>query len=112
MEAHNCSSWHDRIRFSVLFGIATSVDLFQARLLKSTTRHLYGGQFGVIQSDYVLETVFKTAIAGSKATLRLGPSLLQSLLERQKDQVAGIQAFISSLKVCFSWYRTSFAHRL
>lgn len=76
------------------------MDLFQARLLKSITRHLYGGQFDVVQSGYVLEAVFKTAIAGSKATLRLGPSLLQGLLERQKDQVAGIQAFISSLKVC------------
>lgn len=85
----------------MLFGIATSVELFQARLLKTTARHLYGGQFDVVQADSVLESVFKAAVAGSQAMLRLGPGLLRSLVERQKDQVAGIQVFISSLKVGF-----------
>ncbi|KAK5654986.1 hypothetical protein OQA88_6745 [Cercophora sp. LCS_1] len=94
-------SWQDRIQFSMLFGIATSVELFQARLLKSTARHLYGGQFDVVQADSVLESVFKAAVAGSQAMLRLGPSLLRSLVERQKDQVAGIQVFISSLKYAY-----------
>jgi len=94
-------SWHDRVQFSVLFGIATSVELFQARLLKSTSRHLYGAQFDVVQADSVLDSVFKAAVAGSQAVLRLGPSLLRSLVERQQEQVAGIQVFISSLKVSF-----------
>jgi len=92
-------SWLDRIQFSVLFGIATSVELFQARLLKSTARQLYGAQFDVVQADSVLESVFKTAVAGSQAVVRLGPGLLRSLVERQQHQVAGIQVFISSLKV-------------
>ncbi|KAK0733876.1 origin recognition complex subunit 3 N-terminus-domain-containing protein [Lasiosphaeria miniovina] len=94
-------SWHDRIRFSVLFGIATSVQLFQARLLKSTARYLYGAQFDVVQAGSVLESVFKSAVAGSQALVRLGPSLLRNLVERQQDQVAGIQVFISSLKYAY-----------
>ncbi|KAK3335531.1 origin recognition complex subunit 3 N-terminus-domain-containing protein [Cercophora scortea] len=94
-------SWHDRIHFSVLFGVATSVDLFQQRLLKATAQQLYGAQFDVVQADSVLESVFMGAVAGSQAALRLGPSLLQSLLERQKDQVAGVHTFISSLKYAY-----------
>ncbi|KAK3362945.1 origin recognition complex subunit 3 N-terminus-domain-containing protein [Lasiosphaeria hispida] len=94
-------SWHDRIQFSLLFGIATSVELFQARLLKSIARHLFGAQFDVVQAGSVLDSVFKSAVAGSHALLRLGPSLLRSLVERQQDQVAGIQVFISSLKYAY-----------
>ncbi|KAK4128401.1 hypothetical protein N657DRAFT_562801 [Parathielavia appendiculata] len=94
-------SWRDRIPFDLLFGIATSVELFQARLLKSTARQLYGAQFDVVQADSVLESVIKTAVAGSQAALRIGPSLLQSWVDRHRDQVAGIQVFISSLKYVY-----------
>ncbi|KAK3311265.1 origin recognition complex subunit 3 N-terminus-domain-containing protein [Chaetomium strumarium] len=94
-------SWRDRIQFDVLFGIATSVELFEARLLKSTARQLYGAQFDVVQANSVLESVIKSAVAGTHATLRIGPSLLQSLAERQQDQVAGIHVFISSLKYAY-----------
>ncbi|KAM7185456.1 Origin recognition complex (ORC) subunit 3 N-terminus domain containing protein [Rhypophila sp. PSN 637] len=94
-------SWQNRIHFSLLFGIATSVELFQARLLKATAQQLYGAQFDVVQADSVLESVFKSAVAGAQATVRLGPSLLRSLLERQRDQVAGIHVFISSLKYAY-----------
>lgn len=93
------SSWLDRIPFTLLFGVATSVELFQARLLKSTCQLLYGDQFDVEQSTSIVEKIFKTAVAHADAPLRLGPSLLQSLLERQRDQVAGIPVFVSSLKV-------------
>ncbi|KAK3487372.1 origin recognition complex subunit 3 N-terminus-domain-containing protein [Neurospora crassa] len=94
-------SWQGRIQFSVLFGIATSVELFQARLLKSTARQLFGAKFDVVQADLVLDNVFKSAIAGTQATLRLGPTLLRSLLDRQRDQVAGIRVFISSIKYAY-----------
>ncbi|CCC04973.1 hypothetical protein SMACR_04340 [Sordaria macrospora] len=94
-------SWQGRIQFSVLFGIATSVELFQARLLKSTARQLFGAKFDVVQADLVLDNVFKSAIAGTQATLRLGPALLRNLLDRQRDQVAGIRVFISSIKYAY-----------
>ncbi|KAK4250441.1 origin recognition complex subunit 3 N-terminus-domain-containing protein [Corynascus novoguineensis] len=94
-------SWRDRIQFDVLFGIATSVELFQARLVKSTARQLYGAQFDVAQVNSVLETVIKNAVAGTHAGIRIGPSLLRSLVERQHNQVAGIQIFVSSLKYAY-----------
>jgi origin recognition complex subunit 3 len=99
MTNSSSSSWLDRIPFGLLFGIATSVELFQARLLKSTCFHLYGEQFDVEQSTSVIEKIFRTAVAHVDAPLRLGPSLMQSLLERQQDQVAGPPMFVNSLKV-------------
>lgn len=94
-------SWRPRIQFVLLFGIATSVELLQARLLKSACRQIYGGQFDCVQTDTILETVFKGAVASSDIPLRLGPVLLKWMLDRQRDQVAGIQSFISTLKVSY-----------
>ncbi|KAL2756413.1 hypothetical protein ACRALDRAFT_1081719 [Sodiomyces alcalophilus JCM 7366] len=92
------SSWMPQIPFTLLFGVATSVDLLQARLLKSACQLLYGAQFDVVQTDTILEQVFKPAVAGEDVLLRLGPSLLQTLIDRQHDHVAGIHSFLSSLK--------------
>ncbi|OTA96972.1 hypothetical protein M434DRAFT_392418 [Hypoxylon sp. CO27-5] len=95
------SSWLDRIPFALLFGVATSVELFQARLLKSTCQCLYGDQFDVEQSASIIEKIFKAAIAHSEVPLRLGSSLVHSLLERQRDQVSSIPVFVSSLKYAY-----------
>ncbi|KAI1416026.1 origin recognition complex subunit 3 N-terminus-domain-containing protein [Hypoxylon sp. FL1857] len=95
------NSWLDRIPFALLFGVATSVELFQARLLKSTCQCLYGDQFDVEQSASIIEKIFKAAIAHSEVPLRLGSSLVRSLLERQRDQVSSIPVFVSSLKYAY-----------
>ncbi|KAK8049584.1 origin recognition complex subunit [Apiospora phragmitis] len=95
------SSWLDRIPFKLLFGVATSVELFQARLLKSTCQLLYGRQFDVEQADTIVEKIFKTAVAHVDAPLRIGPVSLQMVLSRQRDQAAGIPVFVSSLKYAY-----------
>ncbi|KAB5580442.1 origin recognition complex subunit 3 N-terminus-domain-containing protein [Coniochaeta sp. 2T2.1] len=91
-------SWRDRLRFTLLFGIATSVELFQARLLKSTARYLYGAQFDVVQASSVLESIFKAGVAHRDCAVRLGPKMLRALVERQREQVVGVQGFVGSLK--------------
>lgn len=93
------SSWRPKIPFTLLFGVATSVELLQARLLKSACQHLYGAQFDVVQTGTILEQIFKPTIAATDAALTLGPNLLQSLVDRQQDQVASIQTFVASIKV-------------
>ncbi|KFA74810.1 hypothetical protein S40288_03511 [Stachybotrys chartarum IBT 40288] len=95
------NSWRPRIPFVLLFGVATSVDLLQARLLKAACRVIYGAQFDVVQTSTILETVFQTAVAACDVPLRLGASTLRGMLDRQHDQVAGIQAFIASLKYAY-----------
>ncbi|KKF95615.1 Origin recognition complex subunit 3 [Ceratocystis platani] len=95
------SSWRAQIPFTLLFGIATSTEMLQARLLKSTCRMLYGAQFDVVKSMTILERVFRVAVAAVDVPLRLGPNLLRSFVDRQQDQVAGIQSFIDSLKYAY-----------
>lgn len=107
------NSWRDRLQFTLLFGIATTVELFQARLLKSTAQHLYGGQFDVVQASSVLENIFKAGVARADCVVRLGPKLLRALVDRQREQVVGIRGFISSLKVRLdaSYHRMSLLQR-
>jgi origin recognition complex subunit 3 len=93
------SSWRDRIQFTIVFGIATSVDLFQARLLKLTCQQLHGGQFDIVQTSAVLDTIIEKVVSRTECGMRVGSTLLRSMIERQKEQVAGIQSFVSSLKV-------------
>ncbi|KAH6898953.1 origin recognition complex subunit 3 N-terminus-domain-containing protein [Thelonectria olida] len=94
-------SWRPRIPFTLLFGIATSVELLQARLLKSACQLIYGAQFDVIQTAAVLETVLKTSVAAADVPVHMGPLLLRSMLDRQHDQVSGIQTFVMSLKYAY-----------
>ncbi|KAJ4008167.1 Origin recognition complex subunit 3 [Fusarium irregulare] len=95
------NSWRPRIPFTLLFGIATSVELLQARLLKAACQQIYGAQFDVVQTSAILETVFKTAVAASDAPVLMGTSLLYSMLDRQHNQVSGIQTFAMSLKYAY-----------
>lgn len=84
----------------LLFGIATSVDLFSERLSRTASRCLYGVQFDVEQASSVLEIVFQKVVASSQAVIRLGPNLVASLMERQHDHVQSVEAFTTALKVC------------
>ncbi|APA06906.1 hypothetical protein sscle_02g016760 [Sclerotinia sclerotiorum 1980 UF-70] len=94
-------SWLDRIPFVLLFGIATSVDLFQERLSRVATRSLHGAQFDVEQTSSILETIFLKVIAASDAPIKLGPGILSSLMERQNDHVQSVQAFVGALKYAY-----------
>lgn len=87
------------------------MELFEARLLKSTCQTLYGDQFDVEQTGSIVEKIFKTAVAHSKVPILLGPNLVGHLLERQREQVASIQDFIRSLKVkliSYLWYMNGY----
>ena len=99
-----CSCWKDRIRFVLLFGIATSVDLFQAKLSRNAIRCLESQQLEVDQAN--MEEVFKAICHGS-AKLFFGPGLSKILLERQKESVQSPPVLLQALKVI----AVSFKHR-
>ncbi|RDL36668.1 uncharacterized protein BP5553_06020 [Venustampulla echinocandica] len=94
-------SWMDRIPFVLLFGIATSVELFRERLPRSASRSLYGAQVDVEQTNSIIERVFQKAVASSKAYLRLGPALVSMLVERQHHHIPSVQSFIAALKYAY-----------
>jgi origin recognition complex subunit 3 len=91
----------DRIPFVLLFGVATSVDLFHERLSRAASRCLIGQQFDVEQTSSLVERIFLAAVANSKAPLRLGNGFIANLVERQHDHVQSVQSFIAALKVCY-----------
>lgn len=93
------NSWRNRIPFILLFGIATSVELFNERLSRAASRCLHGAQFDVEQTSSLLERIFLKAVAGVDTPLRLSSSVVSSLIERQYDHVQSVQSFITALKV-------------
>ena len=83
----------------MLFGIATSIELFHERLPRSATLCLQGVQFDVEQTSKTLIKIFRSVIADPDIRLRLGGSFVAALLERQRDHVQSLQTFIAALKV-------------
>lgn len=100
----------DRIPFVMLFGIATSVELFHERLPRAASRCLHGVQVEVEQTSSILEKIFQKAVTNSGALLRLGPHLLLNLMERQQGHVQSVQSFVVALKVNIHYIRRQ--HRL
>ncbi|KAH8602888.1 origin recognition complex subunit 3 N-terminus-domain-containing protein [Bisporella sp. PMI_857] len=98
----NC--WEDRIPFILLFGIATSVDLFHERLSRAASRYLSGTQFDVEQTSSILESLFQKVTASTNVPVRLGPGFISSLMERQHDHVQSVQAFTSALKYAYMFH--------
>lgn len=90
------SSWSNRIPFVLLFGIATSVELFQENLPRDTIRYLDGSAFDVQQVE--IEDLFK-ASQSEQPTLWVGPGLTRIILQRQKDYIQSYSTFINALKV-------------
>ncbi|KAI9680013.1 MAG: hypothetical protein M1817_005028 [Caeruleum heppii] len=94
------NSWLDRIPFVLLFGIATSLEIFQSKLPRAAIRCLQGKTFDVERAEESLERVFSSAM-GRTSALRLGPGLSRMLLQRQRDHVQSVAAFVNSLKYAY-----------
>lgn len=98
--------WADRIPLVLLFGIATSVEIFQDRLPRTTLRAIRATQFDVIQSEVLLERMFEATVVdeADEKVLRIGPSLMTALLQRQRQHIQSPADFVNALKVrglCF-----------
>ncbi|KAI9802243.1 MAG: hypothetical protein M1825_002964 [Sarcosagium campestre] len=99
-------SWLDRIPFVLLFGIATSVDIFHDKFSRSAIRCMSGRKFDVESAQETLESVvtnvFHVEDPGDSSTEPLflipGASLSSLLLDRQKDHLQSIHAFVAGLK--------------
>lgn len=93
------SAYLDRIPFVLLFGVATSIELFHEKIPKAVIRKMSGERFDVERADECFAQVFTDAVISDKAVLKLGASLCGFLLERCRDHTQSIQAFIAALKV-------------
>lgn len=82
----------------LLFGIATSIEMFQNKISRAASRCLQAVRFDIAQLD--MEDTFKAATAFERPIGPwLGPNISGAVLQRQKDYVQSTAAFIHSLKV-------------
>lgn len=96
--AHQRSSWNDRIPFVLLFGITTSIDLFQGKLSRTTVRSLQGSRFDVEQLP--LSEIFEAVVSLDRPRfLWLGPGLSSTIIQRHNDYVQSTSSFVEAIKV-------------
>lgn len=95
------SSYLDRIPFVLLLGIATSLEIFHEKLPKATVRMMQGEKFDVERADECLAQVFNDAVLGEETPLRLGASVCELMIERQKNHTQSIQTFVAALKYAY-----------
>jgi len=95
------SSYLDRISFVLLLGIATSLEIFYEKLPKATIRMMQGEKFDVERAEECLAQVFNHAVLGSETTLRLGATMCDLLVDRQKNHAQSIQTFVAALKYAY-----------
>lgn len=96
-----CSAYLDRIPFILLLGVATSIEIFHEKVPKSIIRLMRGEKFDVERAEECLAKIFNDATIGPQSVLRLGPSLCDFLLRRQKNHTQSIQAFVAALKYTY-----------
>jgi origin recognition complex subunit 3 len=95
------SSYLDRIPFVLLLGIATSLEIFHEKLPKATIRMMQGEKFDVERAEECLAQVFNEAVSGNETTLRLGATMCDLLMDRQKNHTQSIQSFVAALKYAY-----------
>ncbi|RPA81333.1 hypothetical protein BJ508DRAFT_414781 [Ascobolus immersus RN42] len=96
----------NRIPFVLLLGVATSIDITQSKLPKSTIRKLDCKKFDVERAEECLDEVFKHAVIGGvdeilPPAIHLGPNICDLLIKRQNEYTISIQGFISALKFVY-----------
>jgi origin recognition complex subunit 3 len=94
-------SWLDRINFVVLFGIATSIELFHERLPRSAILCMHGTHFDVEQTNKTLLKVFDSIVLSPDTPLTLGPNFISALIEHQNEHVQSLHTFVSALKYAY-----------
>lgn len=92
------SAWMDRIPFVLLFGIATSIELFEEKLSQATLRLLEGNQFEIAQLG--VDVLFKAVTRSERpSNFWLGAGLGRYILRQHKDHVQTATDFVRTIKV-------------
>ena len=81
--------------------IATSVELFEARIPNSIKRRLHGKRFDIRGADHPAEKILLNSQfpENAKGEVWLGSGVVSILLDRFKDRIRSPESFVDALKV-------------
>ncbi|KAF7713905.1 Uncharacterized protein PECH_006761 [Penicillium ucsense] len=91
-------SWLDRIPFTVLLGISTSVELFEGRLPRACISLLQGKHFEVQDAGNCVDRIYESLQAGPEGKMWLGRNVTSTLLEKTHDYFQTPEAFSRMVK--------------
>ncbi|KAJ5092196.1 Origin recognition complex subunit 3 [Penicillium alfredii] len=94
-------SWLDRIPFTVLLGISTSVELFEGRLPRSCASLLQGRHFEVQEAGNCVDRIYEALQADLTGRLWLGRNITSTLFERSSDFFQSPEAFSRMVKYAY-----------
>ncbi|KAJ5804253.1 uncharacterized protein N7518_000556 [Penicillium psychrosexuale] len=94
-------SWLDRIPFTVLLGISTSVELFEGRLPRSCVALLQGKHFEVQEAGNCVDRIYETLQTDSGTNLWLGRNVTNTLFENTSDYFQSPEAFSRMVKYAY-----------
>ena len=104
------SSWIDRIPIVLLFGVATTIELFEARLPRAVFQNLDAEVFDVSPSEDSFYKLYQCVQDDESAKLWLSQAISSILLERSKDQDDTTENFVRS--ICYTFMSHMFANPL
>ncbi|KAJ5313853.1 uncharacterized protein N7443_000737 [Penicillium atrosanguineum] len=94
-------SWLDRIPFTVLLGISTSVELFESRLPRSCVAMLQGKHFEVQEAGNCVDRIYESLQAEPSGKMWLGRNITSLLFERASDYFLTPEAFSRMVKYAY-----------
>lgn len=103
-------SWLDRIPFTVLLGISTSVELFEGRLPRSCVALLRGKHFEVQEAGNCVDRIYESLQTNPTTQLWLGRNVTSTLFENTSDYFQTPEAFSRMVKVGI--FSIHFSHTL
>ncbi|KAJ5915386.1 hypothetical protein N7466_011319 [Penicillium verhagenii] len=99
------TSWLDRIPFTVLLGISTSVELFEGRLPRSCVSLLQGKHFEVQEAGNCVDRIYEALQTSSDANIWVGRNITTMLFEKASDYFQTPEAFSRMVKYsCMSHF--------
>jgi origin recognition complex subunit 3 len=98
----NLASWTDQLQFRLVIGLATTVNLFESRLAKSTLRQLEAQVFVLDSSgDKLFDMLAEVHPPNNDTNIPyLGASLVSTLYDLSQDQATTTRSFAQTIKYC------------
>ncbi|KAI5286718.1 hypothetical protein KEM52_001885, partial [Ascosphaera acerosa] len=95
------AAWRDRITFVLIFGIATSIELFEGKLSRATANLLAGTCFDVNGYENLVDRIFMALQVQPDNAVWLGPNVSEVLLDKSQDHFESPESFANGMKYAY-----------